>query len=693
MNIDKIVSSPNVCELMDDDKIKEIGLKIKQGYDDDRQSRSRWETKNADILKKALQIADTKSYPWPGASNVKFPLITIAALNWHARAYPVIVPGEQVVRCKVVGSDDDGMKQFRAMRVGQHMSYQLMEETSWEEGTDRGMLIFTILGTMFKKTYRDTARKINESQLVIPQDLVVNYWTKSLELSPRVTHRFTLTNNELFEYVQAGTYREIPLAYSQSPGQTPLEILEDKAQSMAPPPPQSDVAGPHFLCECSCWLDLDDDGYAEPYCVTFEETSGYVYRIVARFYNSDIKYNAKGEIQRILPENYFTKFEFIPSPDGGFYGVGLGHLLSPISDSVDTAINQIFDSGTMNTLGGGFLGRGVKIKGGTTTMGPNQWKSVDSSGPSLKENIVMLPTKEPSPILLQLVQFLVNYGERIGGVGDIQVGELPGQNLKAHTAEIANENGKKIFNATYKRFCRSQKEEFKKLYRLNQLYATTIASSRTGKLFSIQPEDYQDTDDGICPVADPNISSESERRQQAQMLHQLGMQQPGFDKYLVTRNMLISFNVENLDKIYPDPKGKDAIQPPPNPAMMELEIKNNKLQLEKQKLQMDGQIKAANLMAKVREVQAKILKYEAEALKITAEAQGIDKDRMLAAIQIAINAENAHRDDLIDVAKLLMDDHENNKPGGIPSMEAAPHNPVPVQPASPNQAGNAGTMG
>jgi chaperonin GroES len=318
--LDTLIKSQNICDLLPPEDISAIGQNCRTGYVDDKASRAGWETWYAEAMKLALQVKEDKSFPWPNCSNIKFPLLTIAALNFHAKAYPAIVNGESVVKCRVVRKDPDGSVQQRADRVGKHMSYQLLECMPWEEQTDKQLLVTAIMGTTFKKTVRDNNRKVNCSDLVMPQDLVVNYYTTDLESCPRASHRFTLTKNERIENINSGLYRKPDTNLPEQQAIGPMEAAKDKAQKLSPPAD----APVHFLIEQSCFLDLDGDGYEEPYAVTFDENTGFVYRILARFYKSDIKKNASGAVVRIEAENYYTKFGLIPSPDGGFYDMGLG---------------------------------------------------------------------------------------------------------------------------------------------------------------------------------------------------------------------------------------------------------------------------------------------------------------------------------------------------------------------------------
>ncbi len=656
MKIEELIKSPNIAENLSEDLLSGIGLKCKQGFDDDKTSRAPWEEWYAQAMKLALQVKEARTFPWPNASNVKFPLLTIAAMNWHAKAYPALINGESVVKMRTLGLDPTGAKFKSAGKVSKDLSYQLLENSNWEEQTDKSLLVEPIMGTIFKKTVRDNNLKQNCSDLVMPQDLVVNYYTTDINTASRVSHILpATTKNEMQEYILQGLYRKTESDSASAPGPDALKDAQDKSQHLIPPPNwESPLFYPVEQC---CWFDLDKDGYEEPYTVTFERTTGYIYRIIARYYKTSISYISTGQknagkIYRIEPENYYTKYEFIPSPDGGFYGLGLGLLLGPLNESVNSAINQIFDAGTMKTLGGGFLGRGARIKGGDTTFKPFEWKTVDSSGDDLRKNIVPLQIAEISPILLDLVKFLVNYGERVGGSGDIQMGELPGQNVKAETMSIANENGRLIFNATYKRNWRSMKEEFKKFYKLRQIYLDADLKEDSN-FFGITKEDYNFPSNGIIPSADPNITSNTEKRLVADLAYQMAHNDPGFNSYLVNKMRLDAYGVPLIDTIYPDPNGPNAIQPGPNIQMLELQIKAKKVENEKLAIDNKNQEAIGKLLIAAQETQALIDKYEAEAAKALAEADGVKTGHAIGLLDSLIGAQKSHKEHLMRMADFL----------------------------------------
>ena len=109
-----------------------------------------------------------------------------------------------------------------------------------------------------------------------------------------------------------------------------------------------------------------------------EHSTRKVLRIVPRFDEKGIVKNGN-KIARIKPVEYFTKFPFIPNPDGGIYDLGFGLLLGGINNSINTLINQLIDAGTLNNLQGGFIGRGIRIRGGNLRF-QREWKQADFTG-------------------------------------------------------------------------------------------------------------------------------------------------------------------------------------------------------------------------------------------------------------------------------------------------------------------------
>jgi chaperonin GroES len=620
-NINDLMYEANIAELLCKEDLEKIGVDVVKNFDNDLMSRSSWEKRTEASLKLALQVAENKNFPWANASNVKFPLITIAALQYHARSYPVLVDSDLPVKCRVVGDDKDGLRALRATRVEQHMSYQLLEEDEdWESEMDKVLITQPIIGCAFKKTYYDPIRKHNISENVLAKDLVVNYWTKSLETASRVTHVLQMSRNEIYERTARGLWLEDVSEgrnqqWSSVAMGNGLQSLQDKAQGLQPPEP-NDTSTPIEMLEQHCHIDFDKDGYAEPYIVYVRRDNKKVARIVARYTNSDVEVNDESVILSIKAEQYFTKYPFIPSPDGGFYDLGFGVLLGPLNESINTIINQLVDAGTMANTAGGFLSRGIKLRGGNYSFNPMEWKHVDTTGDDLRKGIVPLPVREPSQVLFTLLNLLINYGERIGGSVDILSGQNPGQNTPAETTRTMAEQGMKIFNGIFKRTHRSLKQEFRKLYRLNQIFVTenTPYVSDAKGTGIVLAADYEGPVTDVMPTADPAVTSDAQRIHQANAIAMRVQATPGlYNRYEVERAYLKAIKITNIDKLLPDPKGPNAVPPPVNPKV---QIEQMKQQAKQASDQLNMKMALLKLMGEAELKQAQIQKLEAEVEEI-----------------------------------------------------------------------------
>lgn len=657
LNINKIINSPNIVDMLDERDLNTIGFNVMTEFNLDVDSRAQWERRVESAMKLALQVAEAKSFPWTNASNIKFPLVTIAALQFHSRAYPSLIPNDQVVKVDFdetsFASDPIAQQDSinRNKRIEKHMSYQLLrEDECWESEMDKVLITVPIVGCAFKKTYWDFNEDHPISENVLAKDFVVSYWTKNLKDCNRQSHVLYLSANDIISRQRRGIWCDFKLNPPQTFVEGNLQQAQDLAQGVHQP--QSDPATPYEFIEQHRWEDLDGDGFKEPYIITVHKDTRKVVRIVANYFESSIKRNIKGEILSIKAESYFTKYPFIPSPDGGFYDIGFGILLGPLNESINTIINQLVDAGTMANTAGGFLSRGIKIRGGNYNFAPMEWKHVDSTGEDLAKGIYPLPVREPSNVLFTLLQTLVTYGERIVGSTDIMVGENVGQNTPAETARTMAEQGQKVFAGIFKRIYRSLNEEIRKIYRLNQLYLPNEVKFAGS---SVLADDYRVAPTDLRPAADPHVVSDVQRVMQAETLKQTALQVPGFNVYKVMRRYLEALKIPNIDEVLPDPQGPNAIQSGPD---VKVQVEQIKAQERKLSVETKFKLGVMKLQNEAKLNEAKILKMEADAIKAVEEAGGVKTGHDIAMLQTQIAAAKNHQEGILKSLELIQKETE-----------------------------------
>lgn len=592
LRVNKLLEQVNIAERLEKKKLYKIGQDVYDGYQRDLKSKAAWDKQVDNWVKLAAQIMDEKSFPWRNASNIKYPLLATAAMQFAARAYPSLIPAdEKVVQFRVVGADPNGAKAVKADKLAKHMNYQLMQEmTDWEEDMDRLLIQLPIVGCLFKKTYFDPILKQNASKLLGPKDLVVNYWASSLDSAYRVTEICAMTKNELRSQQLAGTYLDVELEDPKN-----LPDLPSKSDAHGnTPQTEFDEATPYVILEQHTYLDLDGDSYKEPYIVVIESESKKVLRIVARFDSDGIHLNDDKEIVQIDPVSYYTKYGFIPNPDGGFYDIGFGHLLGPINASANTVVNLLVDAGTLSNLQSGFLGKGLRLKLGETRIRPGEWIGVNATGDDIKKQVFPMPVREPSEVLFKLLGLLLESGRELASVAEIFTGKMPGQNTPATTTNTAVEQGMKVFTAIYKRVYRSYTKEFKKLFRLNSLYDENFERAQLVLDEPISKEDYDIKSYDVCPTADPTAVSTTQKLMKSQALLQL-LPLGTINVVEATKRALEAQEQPNVVALMQQPP-----PPPPDPKVEAMKMKaqidsasaQQKMQIEKEKAELD-KVKAA----------------------------------------------------------------------------------------------------
>jgi chaperonin GroES len=319
---------------------------------------------------------------------------------------------------------------------------------------------------------------------------------------------------------------------------------------------------------------------------------------------------------QIKPIHYYTKFSFVPNPDGSFYDIGFGMLLGPINESINTLINQLIDAGTLSNMQGGFIGKGLKLRTGEHRFTPGEWKPVASTGDDIKKQIVPLPAKDPSQVLFTLMGSLITSGKDLASVAEIFVGKMPGQNTPATTSMAAVEQGMKVFTAVYKRMYRSLDKEFKKIFWLNRKYTDPNTYISVVDV-EIGPEDFDPKKYDICPGADPAAVSQSDKLMKAQaLLEMLPLGGAMMDPIEVFRRVFEAQEQPNPEKLFNQQIQQSGQLPPPapDPKLLAIEAKGK---IDQQKAALDAAQKQQDMELSGRDKELQLqMKQQSHAQKM-----------------------------------------------------------------------------
>jgi hypothetical protein len=458
------------------------------------------------------------------------------------------------VKTKIIGKETP-KKKDAAERVRDDMNYQLTEVmTEYRPEHERMLWGLGLAGNAFKKVYYDPSLGRQVSLFVPAEDVVVPYGASNLESAPRVTHVMRKTKNELRRLMVAGFYRDIDLP-------EPENVLDDIEKSIAEKMGFRATSDDRYkIMEMQVYLDLpgyedtDDKGKKTeiglPYIVTIEKTSQEVL---------SIRRNWRPEDETYQKRNHFVHYPYIPG--FGFYAFGLIHLIGAFAKSGTSIIRQLVDAGTLSNLPGGLKTKGMRVKGDDTPIAPGEFRDVDVAAGTIRDNILPLPYKEPSQVLLGLMNQIVEEGRRFAAAADLKIADMSANSPVGTTLAIL-ERTLKVMSAVQARIHYAMKQELKLLkdiirdYTPDQYNYVPVEGTPRAK-----KSDYDDVD--VIPVSDPNSATMAQKVVQYQAVMQMAQANPQiYDMVELNRQMLDVLGIKNVGKLVPaaeDQKPKDPV--------------------------------------------------------------------------------------------------------------------------------------
>ena len=538
----------NLAEEMNEGQLTELSGDLLGEFDADVASRKDWLTTYVDGLELLGLKVEDRTEPWPGACNVYHPLMTEALVKFQAETMMETVPAAGPVKTVIVGKQTKE-KEDAAERVRDDMNYQLTDMMpEYRPEHERMLWGLGLAGNAFKKVYYDPNLERQVSMYVPAEDIVVPYGASNLETAERVTHVMRKTKNELKKLQVAGFYRDVDLG---DPYAEADEAEKKIAEKLGFNPSEDDR---YKILEMHVLLDLEngdsEDGIALPYVVTIEKGTATILSI-RRNWNPDDK--------KQLKRQHFVHYGYIPG--FGFYCFGLIHLIGAFAKSGTMILRQLVDAGTLSNLPGGMKARGLRIKGDDTPIAPGEWRDVDVPSGAIRDNILPLPYKEPSMVLNQLMNQIIEEGRRFASAADMKVSDMSANSPVGTTLAIL-ERTLKVMSAVQARIYYAMKQEFKLLKGIIRDYTPEESSyePEVGDRRAKQA-DYDNCD--VIPVSDPNAATMSQKVVQYQAVMQMAQQNPQiYDLPELNKQMLEVLGVKNVGKLIPtadDQKPKDPV--------------------------------------------------------------------------------------------------------------------------------------
>ena len=538
--------SQNLAEEMDEQLLENLASELLEEYEGDLSARRDWLDTYVDGLELLGMKLEDRAEPWEGACNVFHPLMTETLVKFQAETMTETFPAAGPVKTQIIGKETEE-KIDAAQRVQQDMNYQLTEKmVEYRPEHERMLWGLGLAGNAFKKVYYDPNLERQVSVFVPAEDLVVPYGASSLQTAERVTHVMRKTGNELRKLQVAGFYRDVDLGEPTHDLEEVEKKIAEKMGFNATTDNRFKVLEMHVDLDLEGYEDEDKDGektgIALPYVVTIERSTQTVLAI-RRNWNPDDSTKQKRQ--------HFVHYGYIPG--FGFYCFGLIHLIGAFAKSGTMLLRQLVDAGTLSNLPGGFKSRGLRIKGDDTPIAPAEFRDVDVPSGTIRDNIMALPYKEPSQVLNQLMNQIIDEGRRFASAADLKVSDMSA-NAPVGTTLAILERTLKVMSAVQSRIHYAMKQEFRLLKGIIRDYTPTDYSYQpTEGTPAVKQSDYDTVE--VIPVSDPNAATMSQKVVQYQAVMQMAQANPQiYDLVELNRQMLDILGVKNAEKLVPSDK-------------------------------------------------------------------------------------------------------------------------------------------
>jgi len=544
----------NLAEYMSESELASVVGDLMGEYEADVASRKDWIQTYVDGLELLGLKIEERTEPWEGACGVFHPILSEAVVKFQAEMIMETFPAAGPVKTQIIGKETPEKKES-AQRVQDDMNHQLtdvMQEYRPEH--ERLLWGLGIAGNAFKKVYFDPSLNRQVAMFCPAEDIVVPYGASNLESAERVTHVMRKTENDILRLQAAGFYRDVDLGTPDNVLDEVEKKIAEKLGFRATSDDRYKVLEMHVNLDLPGFEHTDENdemtGIGMPYVVSIEKGSGTVLAI-RRNWNPDDETHKKRQ--------HFVHYGYIPG--FGFYCFGLIHLIGAFAKSGTSILRQLVDAGSLANLPGGFKTRGMRIKGDDTPIAPGEFRDVDVPSGTMKDNILPLPYKEPSIVLAQLLDKIVDEGRRFASAADLKVADMSGNTPVGTTLAIL-ERTLKVMSAVQARIHYSMKQEFRLLKKIIADYTPEEYNYEPSEgRRSAKRSDYDNVD--VIPVSDPNAATMSQKVMQYQAALQLAQQAPQlYNLPLLHRQMLDVLGIKEANKLVPlpdDQKPRDPI--------------------------------------------------------------------------------------------------------------------------------------
>lgn len=545
----------NLTPSFDEDELKKLGHKCFDLYEQDQESRNTWLSTHEEYLEIYHQLDNYDSNFGGGfkGSDARIPLLTESCLGFQARAYKALFPQRSFVA--TVSMEDITEDEInRAERVAKWMNYLLnFRYRRYRRDKKRMLLASALMGSDFSKTYKCPLTGLPKVERVRAQDFVVNYAMGAVELEDirRKTQIIYLDINEARMYYRNGFFSSMPETTRtlDNEGNSLQEVINEAQGRQETNENDSQIT----ILEQHTYYDLDGDGIEEPIIIWLCANSKKVLRLSARF---DINDPNKTAIE------YFTHYSFIDNTDG-FYGYGYGHLIARLNQALNRQLRNSLDAGELANVGNmsGFISEGAGVKGGEVELELGKMKKIPRTMEDISKAIYQMRFPGPNPSYVGLIEFMQGIIQRLANTTEAVSGDVS-KVYQPMTILTMLEQSLQLPTSIMETLAGSMESELDKIFKIAAKDAPTLDTfNYEDERISVTAEDFRRAT-RVYPIMDPRNITKQQKMAKAQAVYQLAAnnpliaQQPS-SMYNVTKQVLESMEVQDIDEILPKPQNQE----------------------------------------------------------------------------------------------------------------------------------------
>jgi len=642
----------NLAEEMDENALSEIAHRLIKGIEEDIDSRKEWIEDRAQglrLLGLKIEIPGQQGTadgaPVEGMSRIRHPLLLESVLRFQANARAELLPTDGPVKVRVDSNQDGPEMDQQAEYLERDFNHYLTAVAKeYYPDTDKMLFMLGFGGSAFKKVYYCPLRNRPVSETVDADDLIVNNEATDLSNARRITHRISMRPSVVKRMQIIGAYRDVDLGQTK---QKELDAVQKEKNAIQGLQDDINVAEDRDreIYECYCELDIpgyeheidgEPSGLEVPYRVTIDVSSKQILNIVRNYDEEDQE----------LPEanTHFVKYDFVPGLK--FYGMGLLHILGNTTNGLTAVWRELLDAGMYSNFPGFLYAKtSGRQNSNIFRVPPGGGAQIDTAGMPIQQAVMPLPYKEPSGALAAFAETISQYGQRLGGTAEMQVGEGKAE-APVGTMLAMIEQAQKLLNSVHKRMHAAQADEFQLLAQCFREHPESFwqrnkrpANKWSEKTFLDALDNYE-----LVPQADPNTASHIQRVMKVTALVQMAQTAPTlYNLDAVNREALLTLGWSNANSLLRDPVNNPT---PPDPQAQAAQMAGQAAMITAQSKMMEAQTKVAETQKKMGggqgmspEEQVKMAEIQQKNIDAQLDATNRKRDResreRLAAVKLA----------------------------------------------------------